>query len=555
MNYTEALTTQTFSIIDALYEYGMNELVISPGSRSTPLAIAAELHEGIKTYIHPDERGAGYFAVGLTKKRRQPVGILCTSGTAAANYTPAVSEAGLSHLPLIVLTSDRPHELKNVGAPQAIAQNNMYNNFVRYQTELPIADDHDSAESLINDKVLQASQYFSGINMGPVHFNIPVREPIMPNIERLDLFKRTQKELTPAITIPGNIRKLTGTGLVIIGETAEDLSPLKDVFEQGNIITVCDPRQNIRTHVKDAIVNHDMMFSNFGKKHFKYIDENVDFIIRIGEPVTSKQTNAFLKQTAVPQYLISEFLDIKPFPVTPDETYAGTVNEILPRMISGNSESDVKERFVALSKNIHSYIDESIQKFDDEGRYVYDIIQETDAARTFFLSSSMPIRDFERYDTRVTHDVFANRGANGIDGVISSALGIGTKEQVTMLIGDVSMNHDLNSLLMAKLENIDFTVIVFNNNGGNIFSYLPQYAHKPHFERLFGTPLDLNFEHAAKLYDYEYVHIENAEELTKEMLNKPGRQMIEITTDREHNLKSHNELKSQLENLVNNAEF
>ena len=555
MNYTEALTTQTFSIIDALYEYGMNELVISPGSRSTPLAIAAELHEGIKTYIHPDERGAGYFAVGLTKKRRQPVGILCTSGTAAANYTPAVSEAGLSHLPLIVLTSDRPHELKNVGAPQAIEQNNMYNNFVRYQTELPIADDHDSAESLINDKVLQASQYFSGINMGPVHFNIPVREPIMPNIERLDLFKRTQKELTPAITIPGNIRKLTGTGLVIIGETAEDLSPLKDVFEQGNIITVCDPRQNIRTHVKDAIVNHDMMFSNFGKKHFKYIDENVDFIIRIGEPVTSKQTNAFLKQTAVPQYLISEFLNIKPFPVTPDETYAGTVNEILPRMISGNSESDVKERFVALSKNIHSYIDENIQKFDDEGRYVYDIIQETDAARTFFLSSSMPIRDFERYDTRVTHDVFANRGANGIDGVISSALGIGTKEQVTMLIGDVSMNHDLNSLLMAKLENIDFTVIVFNNNGGNIFSYLPQYAHKPHFERLFGTPLDLNFEHAAKLYDYEYVHIENAEELTKEMLNKPGRQMIEITTDREHNLKSHNELKSQLENLVNNAEF
>ena len=555
MNYTEALTTQTFSIIDALYEYGMNELVISPGSRSTPLAIAAELHEGIKTYIHPDERGAGYFAVGLTKKRRQPVGILCTSGTAAANYTPAVSEAGLSHLPLIVLTSDRPHELKNVGAPQAIAQNNMYNNFVRYQTELPIADDHDSAESLINDKVLQASQYFSGINMGPVHFNIPVREPIMPNIERLDLFKRTQKELTPAITIPGNIRKLTGTGLVIIGETAEDLSPLKDVFEQGNIITVCDPRQNIRTHVKDAIVNHDMMFSNFGKKHFKYIDENVDFIIRIGEPVTSKQTNAFLKQTAVPQYLISEFQDIKPFPVTPDETYAGTVNEILPRMISGNSKSDVKERFVALSKNIHSYIDENIQKFDDEGRYVYDIIQKTDAARTFFLSSSMPIRDFERYDTRVTHDVFANRGANGIDGVISSALGIGTKEQVTMLIGDVSMNHDLNSLLMAKLENIDFTVIVFNNNGGNIFSYLPQYAHKPHFERLFGTPLDLNFEHAAKLYDYEYVHIENAEELTKEMLNKPGRQMIEITTDREHNLKSHNELKSQLENLVNNAEF
>lgn len=555
MSYTEALTTQTFSIIDALYEYGMNELVISPGSRSTPLAIAAELHEGIKTYIHPDERGAGYFAVGLTKKRRQPVGILCTSGTAAANYTPAVSEAGLSHLPLIVLTSDRPHELKNVGAPQAIEQHNMYSNFVRYQTELPIADSHDSAESLINDKVLQASQYFNGINMGPVHFNIPVREPIMPNVERLDLFKRVQKSMIPATTVPGHIEKLKGTGLVFIGETAEDLTPLVSVLEQGNLIAVCDPRQNLRTFVKDAIVNHDMMFSNFSENHRRYIEDNIDFIIRIGEPVTSKQTNAFLKQTAVPQYLISEFQDIKPFPVTPDETYVGTINEILPRLIADNFKSDTKERFTDLSKVLHKYIDEHISGFDDEGRYVYDIIRETDASRTFFLSSSMPIRDFERYDTRVVHDVFANRGANGIDGVISSALGLGTKEPVTMLIGDVSMNHDINSLLLAKLENIDFTIIVFNNNGGNIFSYLPQYAHKPHFERLFGTPLDLNFEHAAKLYDYEYIHIENSNELTKEMLNKTGRQMIEIKTDREHNLESHNELKARLKELVDNAEF
>src|SRR5699024_10652944 len=282
---------------------------------------------------------------------------------------------------------------------------------------------------------------------------------------------------------------------------------------------------------------------------------NIDFIIRIGEPVTSKQTNAFLKQTAVPQYLISEFQDIKPFPVTPDETYVGTINEILPRLIADNFTSDTKERFTDLSKVLHKYIDEHISGFDDEGRYVYDIIRETDASRTFFLSSSMPIRDFERYDTRVVHDVFANRGANGIDGVISSALGLGTKEPVTMLIGDVSMNHDINSLLLAKLENIDFTIIVFNNNGGNIFSYLPQYAHKPHFERLFGTPLDLNFEHAAKLYDYEYVHIENSNELTREMLNKTGRQMIEIKTDREHNLESHNELKARLKELVDNAEF
>ena len=555
MNYTQALTVQTFSIIDALYEYGMTEIVISPGSRSTPLAIAAELHEGIKTYIHPDERGAGYFAAGLTKKRRQPVGMLCTSGTAAANYTPAVAEAGLSHLPLVVMTSDRPHELKNVGAPQAIEQNNMFNNFVRYQTELPIADDHDSAESLINDKVLQASQYFNGINMGPVHFNIPVREPIMPDVNRVDLFKRQQKDMTPALTIPGNIKKLSGAGLVIIGETAEDLSPLAPILNQGNIIAVCDPRQNVRTILSDAVVNHDMMFSNFDEDQFNTINDNLDFIIRIGEPVTSKQTNAFLKSTSVPQYLISEFQDIKPFPVTPDVTYAGTVNEILPRLIGEDFNSSLKASFLNLSKDIHSYIDSNIGQYDDEGRYVYDIIQQTSEERTFFLSSSMPIRDFERYDTKVQHDVFANRGANGIDGVISSALGIAEKDQVTMLIGDVSMNHDLNSLLLAKLDNIDFTVIVFNNNGGNIFSYLPQYAHKPHFERLFGTPLDLNFEHAANLYDYHYTQLESPADLKADMLNQKGRQLIEIKTDRDHNLDSHNQLKAQLKKLVTDFEF
>lgn len=555
MSYTEALTTQTFSIIDALYEYGMNELVISPGSRSTPLAIAAELHDGITTYIHPDERGAGYFALGLSKKKRQPIGILCTSGTAAANYTPSVSEAGLSHLPLIVLTSDRPHELKNVGAPQAIEQNNMFSNFVRYQTELPIADHHESAETLINDKVLQASQYFNGINMGPVHFNIPVREPIMPNIERLDLFKRTQKKILPALIIPRNLPRLKGQGIVLIGETAENLTPLKALLEQGNISVICDPRQNVRTIVDKAIVNHDMMFSNFSNTHRQYINDNVDFIIRIGEPVTSKQTNAFLKQTTIPQYLISEFQNIKPFPITPSETYVGTIEEILPRLVEENSQSNMKQWFTTLSHKIHHYIDTNIENFDDEGRYVYDIIQQTDSERTFFLSSSMPIRDFERYDTKVHHDVFANRGANGIDGVISSALGVSTKEKVTMLIGDVSMNHDINSLLMAKLENIDFTIIVFNNNGGNIFSYLPQYEHKEHFERLFGTPLDLNFEHAAKLYDYEYIHIDSVGSLSPDMLNKSGRQMIEIKTDREYNLASHNTLKSQLKNLVDDIEL
>ncbi|HIW37716.1 MAG TPA: 2-succinyl-5-enolpyruvyl-6-hydroxy-3-cyclohexene-1-carboxylic-acid synthase [Candidatus Jeotgalicoccus stercoravium] len=552
MSYTRALTAQTFSLIDTLYAYGMKELVISPGSRSTPLAIAAELHEGIKTYIHPDERGAGYFAIGLSKKSRQAVGILCTSGTAAANYTPAVSEAGLSHIPLIVLTSDRPQELKNVGAPQAIEQNGMFRNFVRYQTELPIADEHESAISLIDDKVMQASQFFTGINLGPVHFNIPIREPIMPDVDAVDLFNREEKNIEPPLVIPRNIERLQGQGLVIIGETAEDLSDLTDLLSHDNLTVICDPRQNIRTKLKSSIVNHDLIFSCLGESQEEYIDTQADFIIRIGEPVTSKLTNGFLKKTKLPQILLSEFQDIKPFPKTPGQVYTGTITEILSNLVETSKENSLKSWFTSLSNKIAAYIDHNIDSFKDEGRYVYEIIHNTHEDRTFFLSSSMPIRDFERYDTRVEHDVFANRGANGIDGVVSSALGLATSNPVTMLIGDVSMNHDLNSLLLAKLENIDFTIIVFNNNGGNIFSYLPQYAHKPHFERLFGTPLDLNFEHAARLYDYNYVRLDSVDQVQEEMLNAKGRNMIEIMTDREHNLESHNQLKTELKKVVQN---
>ena len=221
-------------------------------------------------------------------------------------------------------------------------------------------------------------------------------------------------------------------------------------------------------------------------------------------------------------------------------------------MVETSNENSLKSWFTSLSNKIAAYIDHNIDSFKDEGRHVYEIIHNTHEDRTFFLSSSMPIRDFERYDTRVEHDVFANRGANGIDGVVSSALGLATSNPVTMLIGDVSMNHDLNSLLLAKLENIDFTIIVFNNNGGNIFSYLPQYAHKPHFERLFGTPLDLNFEHAARLYDYNYVRLDSVDQVQEEMLNAKGRNMIEIMTDREHNLESHNQLKAELKKVVQN---
>ncbi|NGU94130.1 2-succinyl-5-enolpyruvyl-6-hydroxy-3-cyclohexene-1-carboxylate synthase, partial [Staphylococcus aureus] len=165
-NHKAALTKQVFTFASELYAYGVREVVISPGSRSTPLALAFEAHPNIKTWIHPDERSAAFFAVGLIKGSERPVAILCTSGTAAANYTPAIAESQISRIPLIVLTSDRPHELRSVGAPQAINQVNMFNNYVSYEFDMPIADDSKETINAIYYQMQIASQYLYGPHKG-----------------------------------------------------------------------------------------------------------------------------------------------------------------------------------------------------------------------------------------------------------------------------------------------------------------------------------------------------------------------------------------------------
>ncbi len=551
MSHTESLTKQVFTLVDELYKYGMTSLVISPGSRSTPIAIAAELHPKMKTYVHPDERGAAYFALGKIKVSKRPVGILCTSGTAAANYVPAVSEAGLSHLPLVVITSDRPHELRNVGAPQAINQTNMYQNFVRYQVELPIAENNDVTITEVKNRIIQMSMFLSGINRGPVAINIPIREPLMPDLTRTDLFKATKVESNETVTVPKNITVIKGKILLIVGETIESLDALEPVFNFKNVDTIMDPRQNTRVFLKNAITSHDLIFSHVTEEHIKSIEKSYDYIVRVGEPVTSKSTNQFLGKVNLPQILISEFIDVKPYPVTPNKTYVGNITQILPCLIE---ESDEETNLYKLDKKIRESIAKHVQNHDDEGRFMYEILKRIDD-KNVFLSSSMPIRDFERYDVDRRLNVYANRGANGIDGVVSSALGAATEAPTTLFIGDVAMNHDINGLLLSKLEKIDITVIVFNNNGGNIFSYLPQYQEKTHFERLFGTPLDLDFSHAAKFYDFNYYRVETLDDLTDQMLNQSGRVMIEIMTDREDNLHQHQQLRKEVATVVHSFEF
>ena len=547
MNHKTQLTEQVFTMIDSLYEHGVNEIVISPGSRSTPLAIAAELHPKLKTYIHPDERSAAFFALGLYKGSRRPVAIICTSGTAAANYTPAVSEAKHANVPLVVITADRPAELRNIGAPQTMNQTYMYKNFVNYYYELNVTNPELNDTKEVETVIDQASQYFNGTEQGPVHLNVQIDEPLLPDLNRLDIFTRSTKH-SDVITehrLDGKI-ELSGRGLILLGATEVDLSESVAHLSKLGVPIIADSRQFVQKN-KDVITNHDLLFS-YVLNHREDLLESFDFIIRVGDPFTSKSTNIFLKRLpeSTKQLYFSEFKELKTFPSLPDESFIGMVNTHLKQIVIDNADYRFYDVTHKVNDAITNTLNRLVTNYNDEGRFTFELLNMIPEDQAIFVSNSMPVRDVERYDTKNVHDIFANRGVNGIDGITSTALGMAKHRKMTLVIGDLAFYHDMNGLLISKLEDININIILFNNNGGGIFNFLPQYSEPSVFERLFGTPMNMSFEHAAHLYRFDYSRIEDIAGLETLDLTTPGRRIIEIITDRTMNLESHQSLKERI---------
>ncbi|MCE4957966.1 2-succinyl-5-enolpyruvyl-6-hydroxy-3-cyclohexene-1-carboxylic-acid synthase [Macrococcoides caseolyticum] len=550
----EALTEQVFHFVKSLYDYGVKEIVISPGSRSTPVAIACELHPLMKTYIHPDERSAGFYALGLMKATKQPVAILCTSGTAASNYVPAVSECFISNMPLVVITSDRPHELRNVGAPQAINQVGMYRNFVHYERDFPVADSSNEVKAFTDAVMMQARCYFSGPMKGPVHFNLPFREPLMPNVDSMDLMTVEPKaiisyqKLFDVLTVKHLITR--ERGVIIAGDCQnEDLTQMLIFSTIHNVPIIADPLSQIRD------IKHPNIVTT-GDSIFKVV-ENITpgYIIRVGNAVVSKAINQWLKQIDVPQILVQPRVQPNTFPKVPDVFVEITANDFFRQIAEEKPPANQSwlKFWQTLNDLVINHIMQHTQTVSDEGSAIYQLFKQINKDEVIFLGNSMPIRDCDTFFTHFEGKPYCNRGANGIDGVVSTALGMARHKKVTLIIGDISFYHDMNGLIMERLIK-DFehhhriNIIVMNNNGGGIFSYLPQYEDKAHFERLFGTPLDLDFEHTAKLYHFKYKKFNVFDEIT---LPKENGYIIEITSDREENLVAHRKLIDGLKEKLN----
>ncbi|KAA1039097.1 2-succinyl-5-enolpyruvyl-6-hydroxy-3-cyclohexene-1-carboxylic-acid synthase [Macrococcus equipercicus] len=544
----EQLTKQVFKTIKGLYDYGVHEVVISPGSRSTPLAMACEVHPKMTTYIHPDERSAAFFALGLIKATKRPVAVICTSGTAASNYMPAVSEAFISRLPLVVITSDRPHELRNVGAPQAINQVRMFTNFVNYEVDFPLADDFQSPHNFVDAVLLQASRFFSGPESGPVHFNMPFREPLVPDLSATELLTVEPKSpLTYQKTVDLEpVRQLMkrGSGMIIVGDCQNvDLSQLLLFAAIHQLPVFADPLSHLRHQDSPYILSTgDTLFKVY--KNF-----NPGYIIRVGKPVVSKAVNQWLAAVKSPQILVQNTLQPDTFPVVPDIHLEMTANDCFRQLAE---ESPVINRgwfelFAHLNAVVVNVIGQHIHSVNDEGTIFARLARQLKEDDVIFLGNSMPIRDCDTFFIDGAARPYCNRGANGIDGVVSTAMGMAVHKKVTLVIGDISFFHDMNGLIMRKLEDIDIRIIVMNNNGGGIFSYLPQKEEELLFERLYGTPLDLDFEHTAKLYGFNY---QRHEIYDKIQLPSFGAHIIEVMTNRQDNVTAHEELTERVREAV-----
>ncbi|WP_057915653.1 2-succinyl-5-enolpyruvyl-6-hydroxy-3-cyclohexene-1-carboxylic-acid synthase [Peribacillus muralis] len=568
MNDQDALTAYAASFVDELAENGVKHVVVSPGSRSTPLAILLVEHPDIEIHINVDERSAAFFALGMAKALKEPVGLLCTSGTAAANYYPAIIEAYYSRVPLIVLTADRPHELRDVGAPQAIDQIHLYGRQVKWFIEMALPERTDEMIRYARTVGARAVATAAADPAGPVHLNFPLREPLIPNLEQAKECR--QKRLAPAVLIESGVRTLSASqieavattlsqakqGLIVCGELPdpEMKEEIVALAETLAFPLLADPLSQLRSgsHDKGVIID---AYDTFLRDETTKASFSPDVIIRFGAMPVSKPLLLFMKKQ---KQAITLVVDggagwREPAGLATNMIYCEERDfcQRVGEKISGAAGDEwlrIWQTINGATKNALASVRDEAEL--SEGKLFALLADMLPQHSTLFVGNSMPIRDLDTFFMNNEKGIktLANRGANGIDGVVSTALGVSTVAENTVLaIGDLSFFHDMNGLLAAKLQKQNITILLINNDGGGIFSFLPQANEKEHFETLFGTPHGLDFSHTAKLYGGKYNKVQSWDELKRvvtESFQIQGLKIIEVPTERESNLHKHRNLWS-----------
>jgi 2-succinyl-5-enolpyruvyl-6-hydroxy-3-cyclohexene-1-carboxylate synthase len=564
MDTAAANTLAARAFVRGLAAAGVTDVCITPGSRSTPLTVAFAEQEAVRPWLHLDERSSAFFALGLARTTGRPVALVCTSGTAAANFLPAVAEANLSRIPLVVCTTDRPPRLRDSGAPQTMDQVGLYGTHVRWAIDLPLpSGEADGLRFTVYAE--RAVRTALGVLPGPVHLNLPFDEPLLgapgehPAATRVAAGTRpvSRPTIVPAdaeVRAVASMLQHAERPIIVAGpETgglpAEPIARLAAVLDAP---ILADPLSGLRTGPHDrsrVLDSYDALL-----RETTAASAAPDAVIRFGAAPTSKALNQYIARLATAAHIVVDlpgsYRDPLPLDTQRLEGDPGLVADALAAALAGSQPgAGLAKTWLAADARARDAMQWACAAFAEpfEGRVFVELQRALPAGATIVASNSMPVRDLDSFVVSEAKPLtFAsNRGANGIDGVTSSALGAAAAGNgpVALVIGDIAFYHDLNGLWAAKRHGLDLTVVLVNNNGGGIFHYLPQAAHAGLFEEWFGTPPDLDFRPAVEMYGGRYTLADGWDTFARglERARAGGLHVIELRTDRARNVAMHRE--------------